>query len=73
MADKKRDSKNIIFVSIFIGTMLIFMLGTVIYVTSQVANCSSVKKARKMCMNNSTMHKNKMWRIEKRDRGMQTA
>ena len=33
-----------IFVSLFIGTMLLFMLGTVIYVTSQVANCSSAKK-----------------------------
>ena len=49
MAKKDKDSKNIVFVSIFIGTMLVFMLGTVIYVTSQVANCSSVKKARKVC------------------------
>ncbi|WP_294955475.1 hypothetical protein [Sulfurovum sp.] len=49
MPDKKKDSKNIIFVSIFIGTMLLFMLGTVMYVTSQVANCSSAKKARKLC------------------------
>ncbi len=73
MSEKKRDNKNILFVTIFIGSMLIFMLGTVIYVTSQVANCSSVKKARKMCINNSMMHKNKMWRIEKRDRGVQTA
>ncbi len=40
-----------IFVSIFIGSMLIFMLGTVLYVTNQVANCSSVKKARKLCQN----------------------
>ncbi len=62
MADKKRDSKNIIFVSIFIGTMLVFMLGTVIYVTSQVANCSSVKKARKMCM--GTKQSMEMMRIE---------
>ena len=49
MAKKGKDSKNIIFVSIFIGTMLLFMFGTVVYVTSQVANCSSVKKARKVC------------------------
>ncbi|AKF24420.1 hypothetical protein YH65_02690 [Sulfurovum lithotrophicum] len=49
MADKKKDSKNMLFVSIFIGTMLIFMVGTVIYVTSQVANCSSAKKAQKLC------------------------
>ncbi|SFV54268.1 hypothetical protein MNB_SV-10-404 [hydrothermal vent metagenome] len=49
MPDKKKDSKNIIFVSILIGTMLLFMLGTVMYVSSQVANCSSVKKARKLC------------------------
>jgi len=49
MADKKKDSKNMIFVSLFIGTMLLFMLGTVIYVTSQVANCSSAKKARNLC------------------------
>ncbi|WP_295420317.1 hypothetical protein [Sulfurovum sp.] len=38
-----------LFVSIFIGTMLIFMLATVVYVTSQVANCSSGKKLRKQC------------------------
>jgi len=49
MSDKKKERRNIIFVSIFIGSMLLFMLGTVIYVTSQVANCSSVKKARKLC------------------------
>ena len=49
MANKKKDSKNMIFVSLFIGTMLLFMLGTVIYVTSQVANCSSAKKARNLC------------------------
>ena len=51
MADKKKVSKNMIFVSLFIGTMLLFMLGTVIYVTSQVANCSSAKKARNLCYN----------------------
>lgn len=49
MADKKKDGKNMIFVSLFIGTMLLFMLGTVIYVTSQVANCSSAKKVRNLC------------------------
>ncbi len=49
MPDKKKDSRNMLFVSIFIGTMLIFMLATVVYVTSQVANCSSGKKLRKQC------------------------
>ena len=46
---KKKDSKNIIFVSVFIGSMLIYMLGTVIYVTDQVANCSSAKKLDNAC------------------------
>ncbi len=46
---KKKDGKNILFVSLFIGSMLLFMLGSVIYVTGQIANCSSVKKARKVC------------------------
>lgn len=46
---KKKDGKNIIFVSLFIGTMLVYMLGTVIYVTHQVANCSSAKKLDKAC------------------------
>ncbi len=52
MADenpKKKDNKNIIFVSLFIGTMLVYMLGTVIYVTNQVANCSSAKKLDNAC------------------------
>ncbi|QOR62398.1 hypothetical protein ACM66Z_02690 [Sulfurovum sp. ST-21] len=49
MADKKKENKNIIFVTLFISVMLIFMLGTVVYVTNQVANCSSAKKARKVC------------------------
>ncbi len=49
MSNKKKENKNIIFVSLFLISMLLFMLGTVIYVTNQVANCSSVKKARKMC------------------------
>ena len=49
MAKKNKERKNIVFVTIFIGTMLLFMFGTVAYVTSQVANCSSVKKVRKMC------------------------
>jgi len=43
MAKKKKDGKNIMFVSIFIGIMLLFMVGTVVYVTGQVANCSSEK------------------------------
>ena len=47
--NKKKDSKNIIFVSVFIGAMLIYMLGTVIYVTDQVANCSSAKKLDNAC------------------------
>ncbi|MDD2452220.1 MAG: hypothetical protein PHU67_09950 [Sulfurovum sp.] len=46
---KKKDNKNIIFVSIFIGVMLLWMLGTVIYVTNQVANCSSAKKLDNAC------------------------
>ena len=52
MADgdkKKKDNKNIIFVSIFIGAMLVYMSGTVIYVTNQVANCSSAKKLHNAC------------------------
>jgi len=49
MAQKKKDNKNMLLVSIIIGVFLIFMLGTVIYVTSQVANCSSGKKLRKQC------------------------
>ncbi len=48
--EKCKNYRNIILVSTFIGSMLVFMLATVIYVTSQVANCSSVKKARKVCM-----------------------
>ncbi|MCF6206738.1 MAG: hypothetical protein L3J47_07615 [Sulfurovum sp.] len=47
---KWKDYRNVILVSALIGSMLIFMLGTVIYVTSQVANCSSAKKAKNMCM-----------------------
>ncbi len=46
---KKKDSKNMILVSAIIGAMLIYMLGTVIYVTNQVANCSSVKKLHNAC------------------------
>ena len=49
MKKDPKENKNILFVSLFIGTMLIFMLGTVVYVTSQVANCSSAKKVKKMC------------------------
>jgi len=47
---KCKNYRNIILVSTFIGSMLIFMIATIIYVTSQVANCSSVKKVRKVCM-----------------------
>ena len=49
MQKDKKDNKNIILVAVIIGTFLIFMLGTVIYVTSQVSNCSSGKKLRKIC------------------------
>jgi len=49
MAKKDSEGRNILFVTIFIGIMLLFMIGVVIYVSSQVANCSSVKKVRKIC------------------------
>ena len=49
--NKKKDNKNILLVTILISGMLLFMLGTVVYVSNQVANCSSVKKARNMCLN----------------------
>ena len=49
MAKKDSEGRNILFVTIFIGFMLLFMLGVVIYISSQVANCSSAKKARKIC------------------------
>jgi len=49
MRKKENENTNILFVSLFIGIMLIFMLGTVVYVTSQITNCSSVKKARNIC------------------------
>lgn len=49
MQKDKKDNKNIILVTVIIAVFLIFMLGTVIYVTSQVANCSSGKKLRKVC------------------------
>ena len=47
--NRKKNNKNIIFVAVFIGTMLIYMIGTVIYVTNQVANCSSAKKLDNAC------------------------
>jgi len=49
--NKKKDNKNILLVTIFISSMLLFLLGTVVFVSNQVANCSSVKKARNMCLN----------------------
>ena len=52
MPQDKKDNKNIILVSVIIGTFLIFMLGIVIYTTSKVANCSSGKKLRKVCLLN---------------------
>lgn len=38
-----------ILVAVIIGIFLFFMFATVVYVTSQVANCSSGKKLRKQC------------------------
>ena len=51
MSDKnnKKDNRNIILVSAIIGAMMIYMLGTVIYVTNQAANCSSAKKLHNAC------------------------
>jgi len=63
---KCKDYRNVILVSTFIGSMLLFMLATVIYVTSQVANCSSVKKARNMCMNNNKTVFFRKWERGKR-------
>jgi len=48
--NKWKAYKNVILVSTLIGSMLLFMLVTVIYVTSQVANCSSAKKAKNICL-----------------------
>ena len=42
--NKCKAYKNVILVSTLIGSMLLFMIVTVIYVSSQVANCSSAKK-----------------------------
>jgi hypothetical protein len=49
--DKKnpKEGRNIILVSVFIGAMMLYMLGTAIYVTNEVANCSSVKKLKNAC------------------------
>ncbi len=49
MPQEKKDNKNIVLVTVIIAAFLIFMLDTVIYVTSQVANCSSGKNLRKVC------------------------
>jgi len=49
MAKNKKENKNIILVTVIIATFLVFMLGTAIYTTSKVANCSSGKKLRKVC------------------------
>ncbi|MCD6212782.1 MAG: hypothetical protein J7J02_07345 [Sulfurovum sp.] len=49
MPKDKKDNKNIILVAVIIAAFLVFMLGTVIYTTNQVANCSSGKKLRKVC------------------------
>jgi len=50
MGKNPQENKNIILVTLLIGIMMIFMIGSVIYVTSQVANCSSAKKAKKLCI-----------------------
>ncbi|GEM_PF-2395630 len=49
--NNKKNNKNILMVTILISSMLLFMLGTVVYVSNQVANCSSVKKSRNICLN----------------------
>ncbi len=59
MKHELKENKNIIFVSIFIGIMMIFMLITVIYVTSQITNCSSAKKMKNMCYKNELFMKGK--------------
>ena len=50
MWQRIKPYRNIILVSTLIGSMLVFMFGTAIYVSSQVANCSSAKKAKNLCM-----------------------
>jgi uncharacterized membrane protein YciS (DUF1049 family) len=47
--NKWKAYKNVILVSTLIGSMLLFMIVTVIYVSSQVANCSSAKKVKNIC------------------------
>ena len=59
MKKEPKENKNILFVSLFIGAMLIFMVGTVIYVVSQVANCSSAKKVKKICYQNARIGERK--------------
>jgi hypothetical protein len=64
MWKKLRPYRNVILVVSFIGSMLLFMFGTAIYVSSEVANCSSVKKAKNLCMtgklfNSGNARKNK--------------
>jgi hypothetical protein len=51
MWKRLRPYRNIILVVSFIGSMLLFMFGTALYVSSEVANCSSAKKAKNLCMN----------------------
>jgi hypothetical protein len=46
---KKKDNKNIILVSVIIGSMMLYMVGTAVYISTQVANCSSVKKLHNAC------------------------
>jgi len=49
MIHDKKDNKNIILVVVIIGLFLIFMLGSAVYTTSKVMNCSSGKKLRNAC------------------------
>jgi len=44
--NKWKAYKNVILVSTLIGSMLLFMIVTVIYISSQVANCSSAKSKK---------------------------
>jgi len=49
MIHDNKDNKNVILVVVIIGLFLIFMLGSAVYTTSKVMNCSSGKKLRNAC------------------------
>ena len=49
MIHDKKDNKNVILVVVIIGLFLIFMLGSAVYTTSKIMNCSSGKKLRNAC------------------------